>query len=108
MQSICFGIRHKFAITPMCHSQKPTRGLDPSTEVGCLSFCLHHPAGSDAQQEDFGESKLTAGIPPGISPQPDSIGDSRNRFQISDNLNFFHKRGMEEVDEVYDEFESTP
>jgi len=44
----------------------------------------------------------------GITPQPDSIGASRNHFQTTDNLNFFHKLGLEEVDEVYDEFESAP
>ena len=44
----------------------------------------------------------------GIAPQPDSIGASRNHFQTTDNLNFYHKPGLEEVDETYDEFESAP
>lgn len=100
MQPIRSEIRHKFTIIPTVHSQKTTGGL---------SFCLHHPAAHDAQQDGFGESRLTAvRMSPGIAPQPDSVGASRNRFQITDNLHFFHKQGLEEVDEAYDEFESAP
>jgi len=90
MQSICFEIRHKLAITPPLHSQKTTEGLDPYPEGG------------------FGGNKRIVGMPPRIAPQPNSISDSKNHFQITDDLHFFHKRGLEEVDEAYDEFESTP
>lgn len=108
MQPIRSEIRHKFTIIPTVHSQKTIGCLYPPTEAGGLSFCLHHPAASDAQQDGFGESRLTVRMPPGIAPQPDSVGASRNRFQITDNLHFFHKQGLEEVDEAYDEFESAP
>ena len=80
MQSICFRIRHKLVMTPTSNSQKKTMGRCP----------------------------FTAHIPPGIGTQPDLVGASRKHFQTADNLNFFHKLGLEEVDEVYHEFESTP
>ena len=108
MHPIRSGIRHEFTISLTFYSQKTTGGQDPPTEAGGLSFCLHYPAAHDAQQDGFGKSRLTVGMPPGIAPQPDSVGAFRNRFQITDNLHFFHKQGLEEVDEAYDEFESTP
>jgi len=80
MQSICFRIRHQLALTPTSNSQKTTVGRYP----------------------------FTAHIPPGIAPQHVSVGTSRNHFQTIDNLNFFHKLDLEEVDEAYHEFESTP
>ena len=108
MQLIRSSIRHKHTISPTFYYQKTTRCLDPLTEVGDLFFCFHHPAADDVQQHGFGESRLTVGTPSEIAPQHDSVGASRNRFQITDNLHFFHKQGLEEVDEVYNEFESTP
>ena len=80
MQSIYFRIRHKLAMTPTSNSQETTGRLDPSTARNL----------------------------PGIGTQPDLVGASRNHFQTIDNLNFFHKLGLEEVDEAYNEFESTP
>ena len=80
MQSICFRISHKLAMTPTFNFQETTGRPDP----------------------------FTAHIPPGIGTQPDLVDASRKHFQTTDNLNFFHKLGLEEVDEVYHEFESTP
>jgi len=80
MQSICFRIRHKLVMIPTSNSQETTGRLYP----------------------------FTAHIPPGIGTQPDLFGASRKYFQTTDNLNFFHKLGLEEVNEAYHEFESTP
>ena len=80
MQSISFRRRHKLAMTPTSNSQETTGRLDPSSARNL----------------------------PGIGTQPDWVGASRKHFQTTDNLNFFHKLGLEEVDEAYHEFESTP